>query len=160
MKSKFFDVITVGARDVDKAKAALAEKGIPGVSVVSVAEAVAAADVLILATKGWHTDEEATNIAESLGDTRWREPSPRMRMGPVSLFLTLPLLCWQWQNHHRRHQSNQLFPRGPAGALVGEVRRRSHRGVPPARPCLQGIQHYWGGAHGQARGDSDDVRWA
>ena len=58
----------IAARDVAKTKAALAEKKLEHLIVEEKDEAIANADILILAVPGAHTDEGIHEIAKSLGN--------------------------------------------------------------------------------------------
>jgi predicted dinucleotide-binding enzyme len=69
VQSGAFASTVLGARDLEKAKAAVAEKG-KDLQCVLVAEALAAADVIVLAVRGAHDDDGIRAIAESLGDCR------------------------------------------------------------------------------------------
>ena len=64
--------VVVGARDPAKTKAALAgmNDAKKDLTIWSLPDAVAAADLLILATPGGHTDEDIEVIAKSLGDVK------------------------------------------------------------------------------------------
>lgn len=62
--------VVLGARNPDKTKAALAEAKKDFLTVLPLADAIAAADVLILATPGAHTDEGIEALAKSLGDVK------------------------------------------------------------------------------------------
>lgn len=60
--------VVIAARDPEKTKAALAEKGLSSIKVEHVASALASADVIILATPSAYSDEAIEAIAKSLGD--------------------------------------------------------------------------------------------
>jgi predicted dinucleotide-binding enzyme len=60
--------VVIAARDPQKTKAQLAEKGLDFLTVESLASAISSADVLILATPSVHSDESLKELAQSLGD--------------------------------------------------------------------------------------------
>ena len=60
--------VVIAARNPEKTKAALAEKKLDHLTVKANKEAIAEADILILAVPGAHTDEGIYEMAKSLGD--------------------------------------------------------------------------------------------
>lgn len=66
VQSKMAGKVVIGARDPSKTKAALAEKDLGHLIVESMPDAIAAADILILAVPGAQTDEGIEAVAQSL----------------------------------------------------------------------------------------------
>lgn len=60
--------VSIAARNVEKTQGKLAEQGREGLTVELAADAIASADILILATPGPNSDKGIQEIAASLGD--------------------------------------------------------------------------------------------
>lgn len=60
--------VVIAARNPEKTKMQLAEKGLLDLTVESVSPAISSADIIILATPSVHSDEALQGLAQSLGD--------------------------------------------------------------------------------------------